>query len=124
MKKERNTITINDSGIVTVPNDVRMTIGEIACLFDIYYQAAKKHIRAIEKSAIASGDEKMSCTVEGMKIYPDYYGMEMIIAVAFRVQSHNAEVFRNWIMNRAVAVADAPEIKILVCREWNNISLN
>jgi hypothetical protein len=115
-----------ENGIVYVPasTEIRMTISEIADLFGIYYQTAKKHIRAIEKSAIAEGDSTLSCTVEGMKIYPDYYGLEMVIAIAFRVQSHNAKIFREWIVNKMVAVANAPETKILICREWNNISLN
>jgi hypothetical protein len=112
-----------ENGIVSVPNEVRMTISEIADLLGLYYQTAKRHIRTIEKSGVAGGDEKMSCTVEGMTIYPDYYGLEMIAAVAFRVQSHNAEIFRNWLVRKAV-VADVPETKILICREWNNISLN
>ncbi|MDR2954841.1 MAG: hypothetical protein LBV43_07160 [Prevotella sp.] len=124
MKQERNTVTISDSGVVSVPDRVRMTISEIADLFDIYYQTAKRHIRAIEKSGVAGGDNSMSCTVEGMTIYPDYYGLEMIIVVAFRVQSHNAKIFREWIVNKVIAVANAPEMKILICREWNNISLN
>jgi predicted transcriptional regulator len=124
MKKERNTVTISDSRVVSVPNEVRMTISEIADLFGIYYQTAKKLVRAIEKSGVADGDNSMSCTVEGMKIYPDYYGLEMIIAVAFRIQSHEAEIFRNWLVRKAVAVVDIPKIKILICRKWNNISLN
>jgi hypothetical protein len=119
----KNRISI-ENGVVSVPvsAEIKMTIGEIADLFDIYYQTAKKCIRAIEKSTVASGDRTLSCTVEGMKIYPDYYGLEMIIVVAFRVQTPNAEVFRNWIAGKAVA--DAPETKILICREWNSISLN
>jgi predicted transcriptional regulator len=124
MKKERNTITISDSGAVTVPDVVRMTISEIADLFGIYYQTAKKYIRSIEKSGVAGGDNSLSCTVEGMKIYPDYYGLDMIIAVALRVQTHNAKIFREWIVSKVIAVADVPKIKILICREWNNISLN
>jgi len=124
MKKERNIVTISGSGIVFIPalTEIRMTIGEIADLFGIYYQTAKRHIRAIEKSGVAGGDCTLSCTVEGMKIYPDYYGLEMIIAVAFRVQSPNAERFRKWLMRKAVA--DTPEMKIMICREWNSISLN
>jgi hypothetical protein len=122
MKEERSIITISDSGVVTAPQDVKMTIDEIAYLFDMYYQTAKRHIRTIEKSAIAEGDHSMSGTVEGMTIYPDYYGLEMIVAVAFRVQSHNAKIFREWVIR--MAVADVPKMKILVCREWNNISLN
>jgi hypothetical protein len=110
----RGIISIVETGIVTVSNEVRMTISEIADLFGIYYQTAKRHIRAIEKSAVAGGDEKMSCTVEGMIIYPDYYGLEMIIAVAFRVQSHNAEIFRNWLVRKAVGISDVHAMKILV----------
>jgi predicted transcriptional regulator len=124
MKEKRSTITISDGRVVSVPNEVKMTISEIADLFGIYYQTAKKHIRAIEKSGVAGGDEKMSCTVEGTKIYPDYYGLEMIIAVTFRVQTHNAKIFREWLIKKVVTVANIPEMKILICREWNNISLN
>ncbi|MDR2953734.1 MAG: hypothetical protein LBV43_01465 [Prevotella sp.] len=112
MKEERTTITISDSGIVKVPNNIRMTIDEIAYLFDIYYQTAKKHIRTIEKSAIAEGDSTLSCTVEGMTIYPDFYGLEMIIVLAFRVQSHNAEIFRNWLI-RKLTKAEIPEMLIM-----------
>jgi hypothetical protein len=121
---KRETITISDTGGVNVPDNVRMTIGEIAGLFGIYYQTTKRHIRTIEKSAVAGGDYSMSCTVEGMQVYPDYYGLEVIIAVAFRVQSQNAEIFRNWITRQAVVVADVPKMNILICREWNNVSLN
>ncbi|MDR2947611.1 MAG: hypothetical protein LBV71_00230 [Prevotella sp.] len=123
MKKKIITI---ENGVVSVPasTEIRMTISEIADLFGIYYQMVKRHIRSIEKSGIAGGDEKMSCTVEGMKIYPDYYGLEMIIAIAFRVQSHNAGIFREWLIRKVVTVANASEMKILICREWNNISLN
>ena len=89
-----------ENGTVSVPGDVRMSICEIADLFDIYYQTAKRHIRAIEKSGVAGGDYSMCCTVEGQKAYPEYYGLEMIVAVAFRIQSAKADVFRKWIYHR------------------------
>ncbi len=124
MKKERSMITMSDSGMVTVPasTEIRMTIGEIADLFGIYYQTAKRHIRAIEKSAIADGNEKMSCTVEGTTIYPDYYGLEMIIALAFRVQSCNAKIFREWIVRKAVT--NNTGSSIFMVGRWDSISLN
>lgn len=99
---KRNIITITDSRVVVVPGEVRMTISEIADLFGIFYQTAKKNIRAIEKSGIAIGDYSMGGTVEGGQVYPDYYGLEMIIAVAFRVQSTNSEAFRKWVMQKAI----------------------
>ena len=96
-------ITISDSGTVNVPNkDVRMTICEIADLFGIFYQTAKTNIRAIEKSGIGSGDYSMSGTVEGTKITSDYYGLEMMTALAFRLQSEKADIFRRWIVKKTM----------------------
>lgn len=122
MKREK--ITIADSGTVTVPSGVRMTIVEIADLFGIYYQTAKRHIRSIEKSSVADGDYSMSCTSGGSQVYPDYYGLEMIIAVAFRVRSAKTNAFRKWLIRKTVAsTAGRP---ILIIGKWNNhnISLN
>lgn len=79
-----------------------MTIPEIADLFGIFYQTAKKNVRAIEKSGIAVGDYSMGGTVDGDKVYPDFYGLEMLIAVAYRVQSANSEAFRKWVIKKAI----------------------
>ena len=96
-------MTISDSGTVNVPNkDVRMTICEIANLFGIFYQTAKMNICAIEKSGVAVGDYSMSGTVEGTKVTPDYYGLEMVTALAFRVQSEKADIFRRWIVKKTM----------------------
>jgi hypothetical protein len=101
MKKEiREVITMTDNGMVTIPNNIRMSIGEIADLFGIYYSTAKRYIRAIEKSGIARGDISMGCTVEGQKVYPEYYGLDMVIALAFRIQSKNVQMFRKWLVKR------------------------
>ena len=91
-----------ENAVITVPSKTKMNIAEIADLFGVYYHTAKKHIRAIEKLGVAGGDYSGSCTCEGSKIYPDYYGLEMVIAVAFQVQSANAAVFRKWIYRRVV----------------------
>lgn len=121
MKQEgRNLITITDNETVTVPNNVKMSITEIADLFGIYYQTAKKHIRTIEKSGIATWNYSMSSSMEGMKIYPDYYGLEMILALAFQIQSRNAQVIRKWILSKA-GTADS-RIEALIFRD--NIFLN
>ena len=100
---KREIISINDNGSVTVPSEVRMTINEIASLFGVYYQSAKRIIRAIEKSGVADSDYSMTCTVEGLKVYPEYYGLDMVVAVAFRVQMVNAKIFRAWVLRRAVS---------------------
>ncbi len=118
MKKERRgIITITDNGMVTVPNNVRMHIGEIADLFGIYFRTAKRHIRAIEKAGIAEGDYTMSCIADGLKVYPEYYGLEVIIALVFRIQSRNAEIFREWLCNKAVR-KEIPEMPIISIQNY------
>ncbi len=119
---ENRKIRIFDNGKVTVPSETKMSISEIADLFGIYYQTIKKLIRDIEKSGVAGGDYSGSCTCEGSKIYPDYYGLEMVIAVAFQVQSANAEEMRKWVLKKVTA--GNLGIRFFVWRDWDCISLN
>lgn len=121
MKKERRkVITMTDNGIITVPNNVRMSIVEIADLFSIYCRTVKRYIRAIEKAGIAEGDYVMGCTADGRKVYPDYYGLGMIIALAFRIHSRNAEVFRQ----RVLAKVSATDSRIQTLIFSDHVFLN
>ena len=113
-------IKISDNGVVHVPRNVRMNITEIAELFEIFYQAAKKNIRPIEELGICIGDQLMSGTVEGAKIVSDYYGLGMIIAIAFRVQSVKANIFRQWIINKSTK----PEVTTMPLLSIQNAMLN
>ena len=113
---KRNIITITDGGAIAVPKnprETRMTICEIADLLGIYYQTAKRHIRSIEKAGIADGDYRMTCIAGGAGVHPEYYGLDMITAVAFRVGSWQAARFRQWIMKRA-AQSRQPPISVIV----------
>ncbi len=114
--KKREIITITDEGTIVAPQNphrVRMTIGEIAALLGIYYPTAKRHIRAIEKSGIADGDYSMCCIADGHGVHPEFYGFEMITAVAYRVKSWQADTFRRWLMERATQ-PQHPPISVIV----------
>jgi hypothetical protein len=107
----REIITVTDEGAIVIPdnlNRVRMTVIEIANLLGVFYPTAKRHIRAIEKSGIADGDYKMTCIVDGKGVHPEYYGLDMIVAVAFRVKSWQADKFRRWLMERAARPEQQP----------------
>lgn len=95
-------ITITENEIVNIPSKVRMTIPEIADLFGVFYQTTKREVRAIEKAGIAGGDVSSPCIVEGQHIYSEYYGLDMIIALAYRVQSSKADILRRWITNKVM----------------------
>ncbi|MDR0686631.1 MAG: hypothetical protein LBF79_04170, partial [Dysgonamonadaceae bacterium] len=95
MKREAITI---ENGLVSVPQsgEVRMTAFEIATLFEVYVRTINDHAKAILKSGVIKTDGSCTATVTGSSIMPDVYGLNMIIALAFRVHSPKAEMFREW----------------------------
>jgi hypothetical protein len=97
-------ITI-ENGMVSVPQsgDVLMTVFEIAALFEVYVQTVNGGIKTILKSGIVKADVSCPVTVAGNILMSDVYGLDMITALAFRVQSPKAEIFRSWIIRRMTA---------------------
>ncbi len=115
---KREIITIADEGIIVAPRDlinVRMSVGDIAALLGIFRPTVQRHIRAIEKTGIADGDYSMTCVADRHGVHPEFYGLEMVAAVAFQVRSWQADAFRRWLMERATqpAHATAPPIAVL-----------
>jgi len=102
-------ITI-ENGTVSVPQSgiVRMTACEIASLLGVYEQTVRAHIKAILKSGIAVADVSGPATVDGNVIVPDYHGLDMITALAFRVHSPQAKQFREWVIRRITAGHTSP----------------
>ena len=117
---KRSIITITDAGTIVAPAHlykVRMSVGEIAALLGAYYQTAKRHIRAIERAGIADGDYWMTCIADGHGVHPEFYGLEMVVAVAFRVRSWQADTFRRWLLERATQPQSPPVSVIIPVRE-------
>lgn len=97
---KREIITINGNGQVSVPDSVRMQDFEIAELFGVIIPAVRSNIRAILKTGIATADLTNGATLVGCNVLPDYHGLDMVMALAFRIQSPQTEVFRRWILER------------------------
>lgn len=99
MKREAITI---ENGLVSVPQsgEVRMTAFEIAALFEVYVRTINDHAKAILKSGVIKVDDSCTATVTGSSILPDVYGLDMITALAFRLHSPKAEIFRQWVLHR------------------------
>jgi hypothetical protein len=106
-------ITIENGRVVITPSldgTVWMTKHEIARLFGCFVAKVVSNIAVILKSEVL--DENRVCRFHryrdggGMELY----NLEMITALAFRIRSYNAEVFRQWLMERAMQ--PAPELKL------------
>lgn len=93
-------ITISGNGIVSVPDRVTMRDFEIAELFEVMIPTVRSNIRTILKTGIATTDLTNGATVIGNNVLPDFHGLDMVVALAFRVQSSNAQLFRRWVIAR------------------------
>lgn len=101
-------ITINN-GVVGIPTaPVWMMQEEIADLFNVYGRDICRAINAIYKEGVLDKAETMRYIRLDELRSIDVYSLEMIIAIAFRINSGQCEIFRNFIMNRVITKENTP----------------
>lgn len=100
---KREIVTICRGGRITVPANAQMTDFEIAELFGVLIPKIKANIRSLLKFCVCQGDYSDGGVVIGNTVYPEYYGLEMIIALSFGIDSANAKVFREWVQKRIIS---------------------
>ena len=98
-----------------------MTASEIASLFDVYVREVYNDAKAIMKSEVIHVDVSVPLIVVGNSVIPDVYGLEMIIALAFRIHSHKAEVFRKWLIRKMISNTSGQQILMNIL--WNDKAL-
>lgn len=97
-----------ENGLVTIrptTNGVWLTQAQIADLFGAFTAAVNANIRAILKSGVLYEDHVVRRTRYRNGNIVERYSLEMITALAFRLKSENAEVFRRWIVERTTTPA-------------------
>ncbi|WP_300700744.1 protein-tyrosine kinase [uncultured Alistipes sp.] len=108
MKMTTQPITIENGRVILRPTSggVWLTQHQIADLFGVFVSAVGANIRSIRKSGVLCEDAacRMKCYKDGSSI--EVYSLEMITALAFRLDSREASIFRRWIIERATT----PEI--------------
>ncbi|MFV0289288.1 MAG: hypothetical protein ACK5IJ_00090 [Mangrovibacterium sp.] len=106
---KREIITISEDGVITIPSattaPILMRDFEIAELFGVYSPTIKAAIKAVLKSGAVAPDYTHGGVVIGKSLLPDYFGLDMITAIAFRIHSPEAQVFRELILSRLSAVS-------------------
>lgn len=98
---ERGIITISENGVVAMPTaPVWMTLEEIADLFMVFCFDICKAIRAIYKNHELLEEEIKRYIRQDGGIRYEVYGIEMVIAFAFRLRSKECMIFRKFVMDR------------------------
>ena len=112
-------VTINGNGTVSVPDKVMMRDFEIAELFGVMIPAIRSNIRVILKSEVVVADTQHGGIVIGATLLPDYHGLDMIMALAFRIHSRNAGIFREWILRKVTARSECSNIPLYISFNCN-----
>lgn len=116
MKRENITI---ENGTVSIPQsgEIWMAQWEIAQLFDCFIAKINANIRSILKSGVFHEPDvcRMHHYRNGDSV--EQYNLVMITALAFRIKSRNAEMFRDWLMGKAVI--NTAENSFLLIQDWN-----
>jgi len=120
---ERGTITIKGKGVViNAPhNEIWMTQHELADLLQCFVAKVNANVRSILKNRLL--DENRVCRTyyykNGNSV--EQYNLEMIIALSFRIRSYNADMFREWVVRKAIAHSVAKQI--FISSNWNPDSM-
>ena len=96
----RGVITISESGTVSMPTDtVWMTMQEIADMYNVFGCYVRK---AVFKDGILKEQGVRRHVRKNDRISYDVYSLELVIAVAFRIDSLESRAFREFIMQSVI----------------------
>ena len=106
---ERGIIQMTEGGIITMPDkDVWMTVDEIADMLFVPSSVVFRTIRSLYNRGIAHEEE----THGAFRLFPyhpdwniDVYNLEIVIRLAYTIDSQNSRKFRQFIMNRLMGRA-------------------
>lgn len=99
----RGVITISESGTVSMPTDtVWMTMQEIADMYNVFGCYVRKAVKAVFKDGILKEHSVRRHVGKNDRISYDVYSLELVIAVAFRIDSIESRAFRDFIMQAII----------------------
>lgn len=103
---KREIITIDEYGRLNIPTgtvSVWMTEAELIGMFDATAGAVNSAIKAIIKSDALHDYDVCKCIRLDSGNSADVYNMEVVVALAFRLNTYPVSVFRKWLVKRATA---------------------
>ncbi len=103
MKEERNIITMDEYGNISLPTDIgatAMTEWEICELFGIIVPTVRAGIKVLCKSGVLSIHDIKRIIRLSDKYSIEVYNLETIAALAFRIESFGASKVRKVLLER------------------------
>ncbi len=99
---KRGIVKIDEHSVIVTGNGIWMTAWEIAELFNVTASAVNNAIKAIRKSDVLNDYEVCRYIKLDNGLSADVYSLEIIIPVAFRLNTYHAHLFRRWLIDKAL----------------------
>ena len=100
---KREIITISENTVIVTGGNIWMTEAEIVELFGTTAGAVHTGIKAIFKENTLNDYEVCKCIRLDSGNSADVYNMEVVVALASRLNTYPASVFRKWLVDTATA---------------------
>ena len=100
---KRGIIIIEDKAVNVTGNEVWMTAAEIAGLFHTGVPAVNAATKAVRKTDVLNDYEVCRYMPLENGLHADVYSLEIIIPVAFRLNTYYTHVFRTWLVGKALS---------------------
>ena len=100
---KRDILIIEDKAVSVTGNEIWMTSTEIAGLFHTGVPAVNAAIRAVRKPDVLNDYEVCRYMRLENGLSADVYSLEIIIPIAFRLNTYHAHVFRTWLVGKALS---------------------
>ena len=114
---ERAIITISENGKVNIPSgNVWMSEMELVELFGVISPTLRAAIKAIYKSGTLCPVSTQRCDLATPASWATFYNLEMVIALAFRLNSYEASRIRQKVLE-SLCQRKESEISILLSLE-------
>ena len=111
---ERAIITISENGNVNIPSgNVWISEMELVELFGVIAPTLQSAIRAIYKSGTLCPVNSKRCDLATPKSWATFYNLEMVIALAFRLNTYEASRIRQMVLE-SLCKRKENEINLLI----------
>ena len=111
---ERVIITISENGRVNIPDsNVWMSEMELVELFGVIAPTLRAAIKAIYKSGILCPATTQRCDLATPKSWATFYNLEVVIALAFRLNTYEASRIRQKVLE-GLCMRNKSEINLFI----------
>lgn len=103
MKKERSILTMDGQGNIALPTDtanIWMSEFELVELFGVIAPTVRAGIKAVYKSGVLKEYETKRYLYLSNGCGLDVYSLDMVVALAFRIESFGASKVRNTLLEK------------------------